>query len=327
VLVTGGAGFIGSHTAARLARDGHLVRVLDNLETGNRENLAGAVGDLALIDGDVRRHEEVLSASEGCEVVFHLAALTSIPRSIRDPVATHASNVTGTLNVLRAARENGVRRVVFASSSSVYGPSAVLPKTEDLPASPISPYAVGKLAGEGYCRSFSELHGLEAVTLRYFNVFGPHQDPRSEYAAVIPRFISAAIAGRPVTVFGDGGQSRDFTYVDNVVDANLGAMAAGGVSGQVFNVACGRRFTINELLGELRLLTGREVSARYEDARPGDIRHSLADTSCARTALGYRATVSFREGVARTLRHHEGRLRVLAEVDGGSGAPLQAAGR
>ncbi len=299
-LVTGGAGFIGSHLAARLLREGHGVRVLDNFSTGDRRNLDNLLDDIELVEGDIQSSERVSSAARGCDVLFHQAALPSVPRSVQDPLASNGSNVVGTLNVLLAARDNGVRRVVFASSSSVYGANPVLPKREDMATLPLSPYAVGKLAGEGYCRSFSEVYGLETVALRYFNVFGPGQDPDSQYAAVIPRFITAVKAGRPVVIFGDGEQSRDFTFVSNAVDANLLAAEAQGLAGRVFNVACGQRSSLNNLIDELRHLTGEAFVPRHEPARAGDVRDSLADLSLAHRELGYVPRVDFREGLRLT---------------------------
>ncbi len=312
VLVTGGAGFIGSHLAERLLRDGHRVRVLDNFATGKRENLAPFVDEIEMIEGDIRSYERVHNAVKGCEVVYHQAALPSVPRSIQDPLTSHATNVIGTLNVLLAARDEGARRVVFASSSSVYGPDPELPAREKLPALPIAPYGVGKLAAEGYCRAFLEVYGLESVALRYFNVFGPRQDPLSEYAAVVPRFISALLEGRPPTVHGDGEQSRDFTYIDNTVTANVLAGSAPGVAGQVFNVACGDRISLNALLQELRTIIGSEVQAIHEESRPGDVKHSLADISSARDALGYQPSISLNEALARTVDHLRGQERVSA---------------
>lgn len=310
VLVTGGAGFIGSHLARRLLAEGNDVRVLDNFSTGNRANLAGLDGEIEVVEGDIQSYERAHNAVRGCEVVFHEAALPSVPRSIQDPLTSNAANVIGTLNILLASRDSGVRRVVFASSSSIYGADLTLPKQEEKAPQPISPYAVAKLAGEGYCRSFSQVYALETVALRYFNVFGPRQDPLSHYAAVIPKFISALLAGRQPVVFGDGEQSRDFTYIDNVVDANLLAAAAEGVSGQTFNIACGDRITLNHLLEELREITGVDLQARYLEPRPGDVLHSLADIGKAREQLGYEPGVSFGVGLRRTAedylsRHQE----------------------
>jgi UDP-glucose 4-epimerase len=305
ILVTGGGGFIGSHVAGRLAWLDHDVRILDNFATGRRSNVLGLGAEVELVEGDIQSYERVHTAVNGCEVVLHQAALPSVPRSVQDPLTSNATNVVGTLNVLLAARDAGVRRVVFASSSSVYGANHELPKREDMTPIPISPYATAKLACEGYCRSFGEVYGLETVALRYFNVFGPRQDPLSQYAAVIPNFISALLAGRPPTIFGDGEQSRDFTFVDNVVEANLLAMEAEGVAGQVFNVACGQHITLNQLLDELRGLLDVDIEPVHAPARPGEVRHSLADCSQARRTLGYAPSVDLREGLSRTIEHFE----------------------
>ncbi len=302
-LVTGGAGFIGSHLVSRLAGEGHDVRVLDNFSTGSRSNLSDLPADLDLIEGDIQSYERAHNAVQGCEFVFHQAALPSVPRSIQDPLTSTAVNVTGTLNLLLAARDSGVRRVVYASSSSIYGADRTLPKREDRALMPISPYAVAKLASEGYCRSFSEVYGLETVAIRYFNVFGPRQDPLSQYAAVIPRFITALLAGEAPIVYGDGEQSRDFTYVDNVVEANLLAAVAEGASGKAFNVACGERISLNRLLDELRSIIGTEVEPNYLEGRPGDVKHSLADISRARDQLGYEPLVKLDEGLRRTVEY------------------------
>ena len=311
-LVTGGAGFIGSHLAAQLAVDGHDVRILDNLASGHRSNVLAIGEDVELVEGDIQSYERVHNAVAGCEMVFHQAALPSVPRSVQDPLTSNATNVTGTLNVLLASRDAGVRRVVFASSSSIYGAQPELPAREDATPLPISPYATAKLACEGYCRSFGEVYGLETVALRYFNVFGPRQDPRSEYAAVIPRFINAMLAGDTPTVFGDGEQSRDFTFVDDVVEANLLAMDAPGVAGQVFNVAGGQRTTVNGLLEELRAVMEVTVEPQYVPARPGEVKHSLADVSRARSVLGWTPRVDLREGLLRTVEHFDSELRARA---------------
>jgi nucleoside-diphosphate-sugar epimerase len=300
-LVTGGAGFIGSHLARRLLREGHEVRVLDNFSTGSRANLADLDGSIDVVEGDVQSYERAHNAVAGCEVVFHEAALPSVPRSIQDPLTSNSVNVIGTLNLLLASRDSGVRRVVFASSSSIYGSDLTLPKREDRAPRPIAPYAVAKLAGEGYCRSFSEVYGLETVALRYFNVFGPRQDPLSQYAAVIPKFIVALLRAESPVIHGDGEQSRDFTYIDNVVDANLLAASAPDVAGQTFNIACGERISLNDLVAELRAITGSELEANYVEARSGDVKHSLADIGRAEEMLGYRPAVSFSEGLRRTV--------------------------
>jgi UDP-glucose 4-epimerase len=300
-LVTGGAGFIGSHIAERLLSLGYQVRVLDNFATGRRTNLAGFCDEIELIEGDIQSYERASKAAKGCEVVFHQAALPSVPRSIQDPLTSNATNVIGTLNVLLAARDHDVRRVIYASSSSAYGRNPELPKREDLASEPISPYATAKLAAEGYCRSFTAVYGLETVALRYFNVFGPRQDPQSEYAAVIPRFITTLSAGAPPVIFGDGQQSRDFTYVDNVVDANISAADARDVAGRTINVACGQRITLNELVAELQSLLGTRIDIAYAAPRSGDVRHSLADIGLARSLLGYEPRIPLREGLRRTI--------------------------
>jgi UDP-glucose 4-epimerase len=300
VLVTGGGGFIGSTLVERLLAEGYGVRILDNFATGHRENLVDVVDEIELIEGDIQSYERAHNAVRGCELVFHLAALPSVPRSVQDPLTSNATNVIGTLNVLLASRDEDVRRVVYASSSSLYGASLELPKREDMPVVPIAPYAVSKLAGEGYCRAFTNVYGLDTVALRYFNVFGPQQDPRSQYAAVIPRFIAALREGRRPTVYGDGEQSRDFTFVDNAVDATLrAARADGGIAGEAFNVACGARISLNEILDELRSLIGSDVEAEHVDPRPGDVRDSLADISKATAAFGYEPQVDVREGLRR----------------------------
>jgi UDP-glucose 4-epimerase len=301
VLVTGGGGFIGSHIVDRLLADGHSVRVLDNFATGRRENLLDVLSDIELVEGDIQSYERVHNAVVGCEVVLHQGALPSVPRSVQDPLTSNATNVTGTLNVLLAARDSGVRRVVYASSSSIYGANPELPKHEELLPLPISPYAVAKLAGEGFCRSFHEVFGLETVSLRYFNVFGPRQDPLSQYSAVIPNFITALRDGTQPVVFGDGEQSRDFTYVGNVVEGNLLAMTSEGVEGKAYNVAAGERTTLNELLRHIASLVGTEPDARYEAPRLGDVKHSHADVSAAKRDLGYSPGVSVEEGLRLTL--------------------------
>jgi nucleoside-diphosphate-sugar epimerase len=307
VLVTGGGGFIGSNLVDRLLHDGYTVCVLDNFATGRRENLEASLGEVELIEGDLQSYERVHNAIRGCELVFHEGALPSVPRSIQDPLTSNAVNITGTLNVLLAARDAGVRRVVYASSSSVYGANEELPKREDHHPVPIAPYAVSKLAGEGHCRSFWRVYGLETVALRYFNVFGPRQDPTSQYSAVIPMFITAFLDDQRPTIYGDGEQSRDFTYIENVVEATLLAARADGVAGETFNVASGERISLNTLIAELRELTGKEIEPIYADPRPGDVRHSLADVSKAREALGYEPAVNAREGLRRVFSWYEER--------------------
>ena len=304
VLVTGGAGFIGSNLVQALLERGDDVRVLDNFSTGSRANLASLGRDVEVVEGDLRSYERVHTAVRGAEVVFHQGALGSVPRSVQDPLTSTAVNVEGTLNVLLAARDEGIRRVVAASSSSVYGSSGELPRTEGMPVDPISPYGVAKLAAERYCVSFSRVyHSFETVVLRYFNVFGPRQDPTSQYAAVVPLFITAVAAGRPVTVFGDGEQSRDFTYVDNVVAANLLAADAPEAVGRIFNVSAGLPTSVAELADTIGSLLGKPVERRYFPPRPGDLRNSWADIAEARRTLGFEPTISLEEGLQRTIEH------------------------
>jgi UDP-glucose 4-epimerase len=306
-LVTGGAGFIGSHLVDALVAEGHDVRVLDNFSTGKRENLAGVRQRIELIADDITDPSAVRSAMHGVELVFHQAALASVPRSVADPVATHNACATGTLNVLVAARDAKVRRVIYAASSSAYGDSVRMPKHEDDPTRPLSPYAVAKLTGENYCAAFSGVYGLETVRLRYFNVFGPRQSPDSAYAAVIPLFIQAMTAGRRPLIHGDGEQSRDFTFVADAVQANLKAAIAPGVGGRVYNVACGRRTTLNQLVSHLNALLGTEISAEHGPARPGDVRHSQAAIEKARAELGYRPTTDVLAGLRHCLQWWEER--------------------
>ncbi|HEU5359563.1 MAG TPA: SDR family oxidoreductase [Candidatus Deferrimicrobiaceae bacterium] len=304
-LVTGGAGFIGSNLAESLLATGHRVRVLDNFLTGKRENLAGFAERYGkafeLIEGDLRDLAVTRSAAEGVEYVLHQGALPSVPRSVADPILSSEINVGGTLSLLVAARDAGVRRVVFAASSSAYGDTPELPKRESMTPNPKSPYAAQKLAGEHYMRIFYEVYGLETVSLRYFNVFGPRQDPASMYAAVIPRFITSVLAGTAPPVYGDGLQTRDFTYIDNVVRVNLLACEAPKEAcGKVVNVACGKRVSLLEILEIIYGLAGRRVPPRFEPPRPGDVRDSLADISRAKELLGYEPSVSFPEGLSRT---------------------------
>ena len=300
-LVTGGAGFIGSHIVEALVGAGADVRVLDNFSTGKRENLAGCIDAITLIEGDITDPETVRRSVEGVDFVLHQAAIPSVPRSVADPVGSNVANVDGTLNVLVAARDAGVKRVVYAASSSAYGNIEADYKREDMAPDPRSPYAVAKLAGEGYCRAFYLSYGLETVSLRYFNVFGPRQDPSSQYAAVIPIFISALLEGQPPPVEGDGLQSRDFTYVTDVVRANLLACRAPEAAGQVINVACGTRHTLLELIDALNHLMGTDIAPVFGPPRPGDVRHSCADIARAQRLLGYRPLVPFEQGLAYTL--------------------------
>ncbi|HEX2428192.1 MAG TPA: SDR family oxidoreductase [Gaiellaceae bacterium] len=299
-LVTGGGGFIGSNVVRALLARGDDVRVLDNFSTGSRANLAGLEHDVQLVEGDLRSYERVHAAVRGAEVVFHQGALPSVPRSVQDPLTTTAVNIEGTLNVLLAARDEGVRRIVNASSSSVYGNTGTLPRVETQAPDPISPYAVAKLAAERFCTSFSRVYGMEIVSLRYFNVFGPRQDPTSQYAAVVPRFIRAIAAGEPVTVYGDGEQSRDFTFVDNVVGANLLAADAKGLGGEIVNVATGGSVTVNALADAIATMLGRPLQRSYEPAREADVRASWADVGEARRLLGYEPSIDFAEGLRRT---------------------------
>jgi UDP-glucose 4-epimerase len=298
-LVTGGAGFIGSNLVRALVERGDEVRVLDNFSTGNRANLAGV--DTEIVEGELRSYERVHNAVRGIEVVYHLGALGSVPRSVQDPLTSNAVNVEGTLNVLLAARDSGVRRVVFASSSSVYGSRESLPVTEDTPPNPISPYGVAKLAAERYCVSFSRVYdGLETVVLRYFNVFGPRQSPYSEYAAMVPRFLTAVMRGDPITIDGDGEQSRGFTYVANVVDATMRAADTPEANGRIFNVSAGTPATVNEVADAIERILGRHVERRHGPPRVGDIRASWADVTAARETLGWEPTVSLEAGLRLT---------------------------
>ncbi|HYS16894.1 MAG TPA: SDR family oxidoreductase [Candidatus Binatia bacterium] len=305
-LVTGGAGFIGSHLVERLLADGGRVRVLDNFSTGARANLGFAPRfrrQLEVIRGDVRNLSVVLRAARGARVIFHQAAMRSVPRSVKDPLGANDNNVTGTLHVLEAARRCRVPRVVYASSSSVYGERPELPKREDQPTAPLSPYAASKAAGEHYAVVWTRLYGVETAGLRYFNVFGPRQDPKSEYAAVLPRFILWGLRGRPLEVHGDGTQSRDFTYIDNVVEANLLAAKAPGAPGEVFNVGCGNRVSLLEIIARLEAVLGRRLERTHAPSRPGDVPHTLADVSKAKRLLGYSPLVDFDEGFRRTVEY------------------------
>jgi UDP-glucose 4-epimerase len=299
-LVTGGAGFIGSHIVDELVRRDAQVRVLDNFSTGKRENIAHNLASIEVTEGDLRDLPTVRKAIAEVDYVFHLGAIPSVSLSVADPVACNAVNVTGTLNVLVAARDEGVRRVVYSSSTAVYGNAPALPKREDMLTSPISPYAVSKLAGEKYCLAFREVYGLSTVALRYFNVFGPRQDPASQYAAVVPKFITRMLRGLPPVVYGDGLQSRDFVYVENVVAANLLACESQAAVGQVFNVACGEQRTLLELIGELNEILTAALAPAFAEPQPGDVRHSLASVE-AFQAIGYDVDVPFHEGLAKTV--------------------------
>ena len=299
-LVTGGAGFIGSHLSEELVRRGHTVRVADSLITGKRSNLQHVPG-VEFLEGDLADEAFARRAVEGMEYVLHQAAIPSVPRSVQDPVTSHRANVDATLNVLVAARDAGVRRLVFAGSSSAYGNTPTLPKREDMPASPLSPYALQKVVGEQYLQMFTMLYGLETVSIRYFNVFGPRQDPSSPYSGVISVFATALIENRPPTIYGDGEQTRDFTYVANVVDGVLRACEAKGASGEVINVATGGRISLNQLFSTMRDLIGSRVTPNYVDGRAGDVRDSQADIGKAKRILGYEPHVTFEEGLERTV--------------------------
>jgi nucleoside-diphosphate-sugar epimerase len=302
ILVTGGAGFIGSNIAERLIENRDNVRVMDNFSTGKRENLrlSGAF-PLEVMEGDLCDLNTCRRACENVGFVLHQAAIPSVPKSVADPISSNEANVRGTLNLLVAARDAGVKRLVYASSSSIYGDTPIMPKKEDMTPLPLSPYAISKLTGEYYCRVFYRLYGLETVVLRYFNVFGPRQDPNSQYAAAIPRFITALLNNKPPTVYGDGEQTRDFTYVRSVVEANIQALEAKGAEGEVFNIACGESITINELVKKMAEILNSNIQPIYTDSRPGDIRDSLADISRARRILGYKPPESLETGLAETV--------------------------
>jgi UDP-glucose 4-epimerase len=305
-LVTGGAGFIGSHVVEALVGRGDRVRVFDNFSTGDIANLADVRDRVEILDADLTDPDAVRAAMKGVEIVFHQAALASVPRSVADPLATHRACVDGTLNVLLAARDAGVRRVVYAASSSAYGNSERLPKRESDLTLPLSPYAVSKLAGEQYCAAFTEVYGLETVRLRYFNVFGPRQPPDSPYAAVIPLFIRAMAAGKSPRLHGDGLQSRDFTFIDDVVRANLLAAEAPGVGGRLYNIACGRRTTLLEIITKVNVLLGTQIAPVHGEPRPGDVRHSLADITRAREDLGYEPRMDVDRGLERCVAYYAG---------------------
>lgn len=299
-LVTGGAGFIGSNLVRHLQKAGHEVRVFDNFSTGNRGNLVDLQRDIEIMEGDLRSAEACRHAVAGVDYVLHQGAMPSVQRSVQDPITSHETNANATLNLLVAARDAGVKRFVYASSSSIYGDSPTMPKQEEMMPRPKSPYATAKLAAEHYCRIFYELYGLETVCLRYFNVFGPYQDPSSHYSAVIPLFIKAILAQKSPLIFGDGTQSRDFTYVANNVSANLLATTAPAVGGQVFNIACGKRYSLLDLVSTLNEILGSRIEPHFEPARKGDVKHSLADISKAQEKLGYTVQVDFVEGLGKT---------------------------
>lgn len=300
-LVTGGAGFIGSHLVERLVRDGQPVRVLDDFSSGKRENLAPFGDKVELIEGDLRRTEDCQRACDGVQIIFHEAAVPSVPKSVDDPRCSHEANIDGTFNLLMAAKEGGCRRVIFAASSSAYGDQPDLPKRETAAPSPLSPYAVNKLVGEYYLSVFASCYGMETMALRYFNVFGPRQDPKSQYAAAIPAFVSCILKGESPTIFGDGEQTRDFTHVDNVVHANMLAAHAPKLNGEVVNIACAERVSVNHVIGQINKLLGKDVKPKYVAERAGDVKHSLADISLARKLLKFEPQLLFNEGLERAI--------------------------
>ena len=300
-LVTGGAGFIGSNICRKLVSDGCFVRVVDNLLTGKRSNLDDIIEKIEFIEADMGDEKVARRAMQDIDVVLHQGALPSVPRSVEDPATTHKHCLDATFTLLLAARDARIKRFVYASSSSAYGDSPTLPKIETMVANPLSPYAVAKLAGEYYCKVFYDVFGLETVSLRYFNIFGPYQDPSSQYAAAIPAFVTAILKNTPPTVYGDGQQSRDFTYVDNVVEANLLAARAKQTKGRVLNIACGQRITINETIDLINELLGKDVDTAYADQRPGDVKHSLADISLAENVIAYEPVVDFRTGLQKAI--------------------------
>jgi len=307
-LVTGGAGFIGSHLVERLVGQGESVRVLDDFSSGKRENIAPFASGIELVEADVRCLDDCRRACEGVEVVFHEAAVPSVPKSVADPETSHQANVNGTFNVLLAARDAKCRRVVYAASSSAYGDLPDLPKHETARPDPLSPYAVAKLAGEHYLRAFFTCYGLETISLRYFNVFGPRQDPKSQYAAAIPAFVSAIMKDEPPTIFGDGEQTRDFTHIDNVVHANLLAARAPCTRGEVVNIACGEKISVNRIIEQINRLLGKNIKSRHVDPRAGDVRHSLAAIARAKEVLGYEPILQFEEGLRRAIEWYRENL-------------------
>ncbi len=307
-LVTGGAGFIGSHIVERLVADGQPVRVLDDFSSGKRANLAPFAAKIEIVEGDLRRPEDCARACAGIDFVFHEGAVPSVPKSVADPVTSHQANVDGTFNLLLAARDAKCRRVIYAASSSAYGDQPELPKRETACPAPLSPYAVNKLIGEHYLRAFYLCYGLETISLRYFNVFGPRQDPKSQYAAAIPAFVSAILKNEPPTIYGDGEQTRDFTYVDNVVHANILAARAPRTEGQVVNIACGERVTVNQIIAMINKALGKDVAPEYVPARAGDVKHSLAAIDLARQVIGYEPVVPFQEGLRRAIEWYRHNL-------------------
>jgi nucleoside-diphosphate-sugar epimerase len=307
-LVTGGAGFIGSNISRQLVSQGCFVRVIDNLLTGKKSNLDDIIDRIEFIKADMGDEKMARSAMKGIDIVLHQGALPSVPRSVDDPAATHKHCVDATFTLLLAARNAGIKRFVYASSSSVYGDAPTLPKVETMPPQPLSPYAVGKLVGEYYCSVFYKVFGLETISLRYFNVFGPYQDPTSQYAAAIPAFVTAILKNEPPTIFGDGQQTRDFTYVDNVVEANLLAAHADHTEGDVLNIACGQAVTVNEIVDAINELLGKDVKPIYDAPRPGDIKHSLADITLAKKLIGFKPKVLFKQGLQKAIEWYRENL-------------------
>lgn len=305
VLVTGGGGFIGSHLVTRFVETGHTVRVFDNFSTGNRANLAHLAGRVEILEGDLRHPDACAKACRDIEFVFHEGALPSVPKSVENPVDSHEVNVNGTFNILQAAAKAKIRRVIYAASSSAYGNSEESPKHERIVPAPLSPYAVQKLTGEHYGRAFYECFGLETVSLRYFNVFGPRQDPKSQYAAAIPAFVTTLLRGQSPTVYGDGEQTRDFTFIDNVVHGNELAMKAKRTRGESVNLACGARVSVNQVIGEIQRLLGTSIKTKFVDRRPGDVLHSCADITLSRQLLGFEPVVSFEDGLRRAIEYYK----------------------
>ncbi len=307
-LVTGGAGFIGSNICKKLVSQGCFVRILDNLLTGKRSNLQDFIDKVEFVEADMGDENIARSAMKDIDVVLHQGALPSVPRSVEDPAATHRHCVDATFTLLLAARDTGIKRFVFASSSSVYGDAPTMPKVETMLPMPLSPYAAGKLVGEYYCSVFYKVFGLETISLRYFNVFGPHQDPSSQYAAAIPAFVTAILKDQPPTVFGDGLQSRDFTYVDNVVDANLLAARVEHTAGEVINIACGQSVTVNDTIEVINAAAGKNIKPIYTDSRTGDVKHSLADISASEKLIGFKPVVPFKQGLQLAINWYRDNL-------------------
>jgi UDP-glucose 4-epimerase len=307
-LVTGGAGFIGSNICIKLVSEDCFVRVVDNLLTGKKSNLADIIDKIEFVEADMGDEKIARAAMKDIDVVLHQGALPSVPRSVDDPAASHKHCVNATFTLLLAARDAGVKRFVYAASSSAYGDTPTMPKVETMPTAPLSPYAVGKLVGEYYCSVFTRVFGLETISLRYFNVFGPNQDPKSQYAAAIPAFVTAILKDQPPTIYGDGEQSRDFTYIDNVVEANLLAARVNKTNGEVINIACGEAVTVNEIIDMINASLGKNVKPIYADPRPGDVKHSLADITAATNLIGYEPVISFEQGLQKAINWYQDNL-------------------